>query len=126
MIRCILFLIFIFSLTNSRAQLSQLSEIKRLWTETNYNFDILLKKHLNVQTCYNSEREFVGCMMAFHNLLLGGDEKKPQQLKVNGLNLEIVPMTPGDMPKTVEESLEFDKKRRESFRMFFRTITKST
>ena len=123
MIRWILFFIFIFSFTNLWGQ-SELE--KRLWTETNYNFDVLFNQDLSAENCYKSEKEFVGCLMAFNRLLSNIDEGGPYQIKVNGLNLEISPMTEKKTPKTLEEFKEFQEKLQKSFRTFFRTIPKST
>lgn len=124
MTRLIVFLIFIFSFTSSWGQ--QMIDAKKLWAETNYNFDILFSQHLNAQRCYSSEKEFVGCMMAFQKLVLSKGKDKFHHIKVNELNFEIVPLSLEEIPETIEEHMEFNKKKRESFRAFYKTVTNST
>ncbi len=120
MIRWVFFVIFIFSFSNSWGK----PTIEELWTETGYSFDILFKE-LNAQRCYQSEKKFSGCLMAFHKLLASAIKDNFYQLRVSGLNnLEIVPYPKEEYPKTIEEAVESEKKRRTSFRLFFQTVLK--
>lgn len=121
MIRWIVLAVFVFSFSDSRGQVG-LQE--RLWSETGYNFKILFET-LNAEYCYKSEKRFVGCMMAFHTLLVSAKSGEPHQLRVSDLNdLEIVPLPGEEQPKDLEEALEFKKRRRESFRSFYRAVTR--
>lgn len=119
MVRLILFLVFIFSFTSSWGQKL---DIKKIWAETNYNLDILFNQDLTVEKCYSSEKEFIGCMMAFEELLL----PEPHHIKVNGLNLKITQLNKDEIPKTPEESMKFDENKRKSFGEFYRAITKNS
>ena len=96
-------------------------EIKKAWTETGFDFETLNGK-LTVEICYQSEKKFSACLMAFHELLSEAVEDEPHQLRVSpGLNkLEIVPFSKPDH-LTLEDVLASDAKRRESFRLLFRT-----
>ena len=124
MTRLILFLVFVFSFTSLWGQTEDMK--KKVWAETNYNFDILFNRHLTAQKCYSSEKEFVGCMMAFQELVLLSKKDKPHHIEVNGLNLEIVPLILEKKPETMEEKREFNEKKRESFRAFYKAVTNST
>ena len=121
MSRWIFFAIFIFSFYSW----GQSEEYKKHWSETGYNFEIVFEK-LKADYCYQSEKRFSGCMMAFHKLLKSAKKDEPYQLKVSNLSdLEIVPYPEQEQPKNSEEQLASEKKRRESFRLFFRTVTRA-
>ncbi len=128
MIQWILSFIFIFSFTSSWGQTTEkengLAKTKRFWTETNYDFNRLFNEDLSAEICFSSEKEFIGCMMAFNSLLSRHD--KPHQLKVQGSDFKIIPLTEKETPKTYEETTENTKKLKENFRAFFRAITRST
>ncbi len=95
-------------------------EKKQAWAETGFGFETLNQK-LTVETCYESEKKFSACLMAFHQLLSEDIKDESHQLRVSDLNkLEIVPFSRPDH-LTLEDFLASNAKRRESFRLLFRT-----
>ncbi len=116
-------LFFILSLSlslNSRASFAEV-EAKQAWTKTGFNFEILFHE-LNVDHCYQNEKRFSACLMAFHELLLSAREDESYQLRVSSLNeLEIIPFQQQDYLK-IEDVLKARSKHMESFRSFFRKI----
>ncbi len=91
-------------------------ETKQLWRES--EFDLDLYERINQKLCYESRKSFVNCLVAFHNLL-GSPNDNPHQLVVSDLNeLKIIPFPEKMTPKKLEELLESEKQRKESFHKF--------
>ena len=123
-----LFILFIvssvFLFPNSWGDFTK-DEIKRAWTDTGYNFETF-SEFLKVEDCYESEKKFSACLMAFHQLLSEAIEDETYQLRVSDLSkLKIVPFSKPDH-LTLEDVLTSNAKRRESFRLLFRTQLPST
>ncbi len=111
---------FTFSFSNLWGQSFTKDEVKQAWTNTGYDFKTLAQL-LEPSYCYESEKTFTSCLMAFHRLFSTAMEEEPHQLKVSDLNkLEIVPFSRPDNP-TAKEYLALQAERRESFRRFFKT-----
>lgn len=122
--RYVFFIFFAFSFSNLWGSFSE-AEIKKAWTDTGYDFEVLFKV-LNADYCSQSEKRFSACLMAFNGLLssIKADSKNQSgefyQLRISDSGrLEIVSLKKEDYPEG-EDFLEAQKKRRESFRLFFR------
>ncbi len=109
--------------------------LKREWRETGFNLDFVITTMIN--RCHHSEKLFVACMMSFHQMVSTANKDDPRQLRVSDLNeLEIIPYPEKkDLEdqenflkinsRTIYDFLTFrnnhTQKRRESFRVFFRS-----